>query len=78
MTDIQTGMSQKFKKNISHPGQEISLHLSNFSKEVSQLTDWQTHKKFVFFGTSVQTSQECVPKMSDNVQSRSGDFSIIS
>ena len=26
-------------RNISHPELEISLYLSNFSKEVSQLTD---------------------------------------
>ena len=39
-------MSPKNFRKISHPELEISLHLSNFSKEVSQLTDWQTHKKF--------------------------------
>ena len=37
-------MSQKNFRKISHPEQEISLHLSNFSKEVSQLTDWETYK----------------------------------
>ena len=39
-------MSQKDLRNISHPEQEISLYLSNFSKEVSQLMDRQTYKKF--------------------------------
>ena len=39
------GMSLKNFRKISHPELEISLHLSNFSKEVSQLTDWQTYKK---------------------------------
>ena len=33
-------------RRISHPEKEISLHLFNFSKEVSQLTDCQTYKKF--------------------------------
>ena len=42
-------MSQKNFRKISHPEQEISLHLSNFSKEVSPLTDWQTYKKFRIF-----------------------------
>ena len=36
---------KKFRK-ISHQEQEISPYLSNFSKEVRQLTDWQTYKKF--------------------------------
>ena len=39
------GMSPKNFRKISHPELEISLDLSNFSKEVSQLTDWQTYKK---------------------------------
>ena len=40
------GMSPKIFRKISHSGPEICLYLSNFSKEVSQLTDWQTYKKF--------------------------------
>ena len=40
------GISPKKIRKISHPDLEISLYLSNFSKEVSQLTDWQTYKKF--------------------------------
>ena len=32
-------MSPKNVREISHPDQEIALYLSNFSKEVSQLTD---------------------------------------
>ena len=39
-------MSPKNFRNVSHSGPEIFLNLSNFSKEVSQLTDWQTYKKF--------------------------------
>ena len=39
-------MSPEIFRNISHQEQEISLHSSNFSKEVSQLTDWQTYKQF--------------------------------
>ena len=44
-TNIQ-GMSSKSFKKTYHLELEISLYLSNFSKEVSQLTDWQTYKKF--------------------------------
>ena len=33
------GMSPENLKKIAHSGPEISLYLSNFSKEVSQLTD---------------------------------------
>ena len=38
------GISPEKIRKISHPELEISLYLSNFSKEVSQLTDWQTYK----------------------------------
>ena len=40
------GMCPKMFRKISHSGPEIWLYLSNFSKEVSQLTDWQTCKQF--------------------------------
>ena len=40
------GMPPKNFRKISHTELEISLYLSNFSKKVSQLTDWQTYKKF--------------------------------
>ena len=40
-------MSPKKFRKISHPEQEISLYLSNYSKKVSQLTYWQTYKKCV-------------------------------
>ena len=40
------GMPPKNFRKISHTELEISLYLSNFSKRVSQLTDWQTYKKF--------------------------------
>ena len=33
------------QSEISYPEVEICLHLSKFSKEVSQLSDWQTYKK---------------------------------
>ena len=39
-------MSPKNIRMISHPELEIYLYWSNFSKNVSQLTDWQTYKKF--------------------------------
>ena len=41
------GMPLKNFRKISHPEQEIYLYWPNFSEEVSQLTDWQTNKKFV-------------------------------
>ena len=33
-------------RNISYPELEISLYWHNFSKDVSQLRDWKTYKKF--------------------------------
>ena len=39
-------MSPKIFRKISHSGPGICLYLSNLSKEVSQLTDWQTYKTF--------------------------------
>ena len=40
------GMSPKNFTKISHTELEISLYLSNFSKEVNKLSNWQTCKKF--------------------------------
>ena len=40
------GMFPENFRKISLPEVEILLYLCNFSKEVSQLTDWQTYKKF--------------------------------
>ena len=42
------------------PQQAISLYLSNFSVEVSQLTDEQSYKNSELFGTSEPISQECL------------------
>ena len=39
------GVSPENFRKISLPELEIFLYLNNFSKEVSQLTDWQTYKK---------------------------------
>ena len=39
-------MSTKKFRKISHSEQEISIYLSYFSKEMRQLTEWQTYKKF--------------------------------
>ena len=50
------GMPPKNFRKISHPELEISLYLSNFSKKVSQLTDWQTYTNLELFGTSVESS----------------------
>ena len=40
------GMPPTNFRKISHTEVEISLYLSNFSKKVSQLTDWQIYRKF--------------------------------
>ena len=40
------GMSLENLRKIFIPELAISLYLYNVSKEVSQLTDWQTYKKF--------------------------------
>ena len=39
-------MSPRNFRKIYHPEVELSLYLCNFSKEISQLTDWQPYKKF--------------------------------
>ena len=54
------GMSLKNFRKISHTELEISLYLSNFSKKVSQLTDWQTYKKF----RTIRKSCTNIPRMS--------------
>ena len=41
------GIPLKNFRTISHTELEISLYLSNISKKVSQLTDWQTYKKYI-------------------------------
>ena len=41
------GMSPKKIREISHPELEISLHLSNFSKELSQLRDIQEIQNYL-------------------------------
>ena len=40
-------MSAKDFRKTSHPELELSLYLSNFSKKISQLIDWDTYKKFM-------------------------------
>ena len=57
------GMSPKIFRKISHPEQEISLHLSNFSKEVSQITDWYTYNKFKI----IQNKCTYIPRMSPKI-----------
>ena len=59
------GMSPKNSRKIFHPEQEIYLYLSNFRKEVDQLTDWQTYKNLKCLANSVQTYQECLQKNSE-------------
>ena len=46
-------MSSKSLGKIYHPELEISLYLTYFSKEVSQLTDWQTYKKLTTIWTNI-------------------------
>ena len=40
------GMCLKIFRKISVPELELSLYWHNFSKKLSQLTDWQTYMKF--------------------------------
>ena len=56
-------MSPKNVRTISHPEQEISLLLSNFSKDVIQLTDWQIYKEFVTIGKWCKNIQGLSPKI---------------
>ena len=55
-------MSPKNFGKISHQEQEISLYLSNFSKEISQLTDLQTYKQFSIIGKWCKNIQRMSPK----------------
>ena len=56
-------MSPNNFREISHLEQEISLHLSNFSKEVSQLTDSQTYKKFKIIWINCKNIPRKPPKI---------------
>ena len=60
------GMSPKNLGKFSHPELEISLHLSNFSKEVSQLTDCQTFKKFGSSWISMIVSRDVTYQISES------------
>ena len=55
-------MSPKSFRKLSQPELEISLYLSNISKEVSQLTDWQTYKKFTIIWKQCTNIQGMSPK----------------
>ena len=55
-------MSQENFRNISLPELEISLYLYNFSKEVSQLTDWHTYKIFRGFWNQCKKIPGMSPK----------------
>merc|ERR1711954_268232 len=57
-------MAKKIKKK-SHPEKEISLHLSNFSKEVKQLKTDRHKNVFQSLGNDVRTSKECLQKISE-------------
>ena len=56
-------MSLKNFRKISPPGQDIPLHLSKISKEVSQLTDLQTYKKFAFIWKKCKNIPGMSPKI---------------
>ena len=56
------GMSPENFRKISLPELEISLYLYNFSKEISQLTDWHIYKKII---SSAKTFKECLQKISE-------------
>ena len=60
------GMPPKKFRKISHPELELSLYLSNFSKKVSQLADWQTYKKFRIIWYLCAN----IPKMSPKIAER--------
>ena len=57
--------------------QEISLHLSNICKEVSQITADVHTNNFNLFGNRVKISQECPQKFQKDVSSRKGDIPIL-
>ena len=58
-------MSPKNFRKISYPDLEISQYLCNFSKKVSQVTDWQTYKNSDLFWTSLPASKKCLQKKSE-------------
>ena len=62
-----TGMSPKNFRKISHLELETFLYLSNFSKKITQLTDWQTNKKFVIIWKKCTN----IPGMSQIISGRS-------
>jgi len=71
------GMPPKNFRKISHTELEISLYLSNFSKKVSQLTDWQTYKKFRIIWNKCTNIPGVPPKkFQKDILSRSGDILI--
>ena len=47
---------------MSHQEVEVSLYFSNFSKEVSQLTDWKIYKKFRFIWNQCTNIMGMSPK----------------
>ena len=55
-------MSPENFRKISLPEVEILLYLYNFSKEVSQLTDSQTYKKFRIIWNWCRNIQGMPPK----------------
>ena len=60
-------MCPKNFRKIYHQEQDISVYLSNFHKEVSQQTDWQTYKKFRIFGNYCTNILGMFPKNFRNI-----------
>ena len=63
------GMSPTYFRKISHPEQEISLFWPTINKEVNQLTDQQTNKKF----SNIWKQCANIPEMCQKIQ---GDISV--
>ena len=70
-------MSPKEIRKISHPELDISLYFSNFSKEVSQLTDSQTYKKFKIICKYCTNITGMSPKKFRDISSRSERYPYI-
>ena len=59
---LTKNISKKTFRQISHSKLEISLHLSNISKEVSQPTDWQTYTIFKIIWIKCKNTTGISPK----------------
>ena len=68
-------MSSKDFRKISHQELEKSLYLSNFSKEISKLTDWQTYKKFrIIWNLCINIPGMSTKKFQKDISTRTKDI----